>query len=205
MAMIASEFARCLAQTGHKFFCSPEDGRFGLDVGGLQGDLDVRIQLDEEGEFVAFRIRGYLSVPADKRDAATAGPFFQALAEIHYLYKMVRFEFDPSDGEVVASVEIPIEDSTLTSQQVGRALHALMLAADQFRPYLQATLDSGAAPCPAKLALEQLNAAMKVCREQQFDPQAAKELLRQAALGQAAATQPEPERPSSPITAKKEI
>jgi hypothetical protein len=205
MAMTASEFARCLAQRGHKFFCSPEDGRFGLDVGGLQGDMDVRIQLDEDGEFVAFRIRGYLSVPTDKRDAGAAGAFFQALAEIHYLYKMVRFEFDPSDGEVVASVEIPIEDGSLTSEQVGRALHALMLAADQFRPYLQATLDSGAPPCPVKTALEQLNGATRICREQQLDAGAAKELLRQAALGQApASVRSEPDVSGIP-TLKKQL
>jgi len=202
MAMTASELASRLAQTRHKFFCSPEDGRFGLDVGGLQGDLDVRIHLDENGEFVAFRIRGYMSVPAEKR--AAAGPFFQALAEIHYSYKMVRFEFDPSDGEVVASVEMPIEDGSLTSEQVGRALGALLMAADQFRPYLQTTLDSGAPPCPVKVALDQVNSATRICRDQQLSAEAARELLRQAALGQMPdSAQAEPDVPSVPTVQKK--
>ena len=61
--------------------------------------------------------------------------------------KLLRFEYDPVDGEVRASIELPIEDGTITFKQFQRCLLGLVQLIDnKAMPRLKAVLARGEDP-----------------------------------------------------------
>ena len=58
-------------------------------------------------------------------------------------YKMLRFDYDPDDGELQANVELPLEDASLTSNQFHRAVHAVLHGTQQFDPVIRHAMQTG--------------------------------------------------------------
>ena len=57
---------------------------------------------------------------------------------------MLRYEYDPTDGEIRASIELPLEDAILTERQFNRCLSALIqLVDDKSMSRLQSVLARG--------------------------------------------------------------
>lgn len=107
------------------------------------GNLPIIIQLSEEGEFLHLYTPQLLNV----KDSVFKGVAFQTMLALSYEMKMLRFEYDPNDGEVRASIELPIEDSTLTLKQFQRCLMGLVhLVDDIAMPRLKAVLATGEDP-----------------------------------------------------------
>jgi hypothetical protein len=107
------------------------------------GKLPIIICLSEEGEFLQFYAPGLLNV----NDRVFKGVAFQTMAVLSYEMKLLRFEYDPTDGEVRASIELPIEDGTITFKQFQRCLLGLVqLIDDKAMPRLKAVLARGEDP-----------------------------------------------------------
>jgi len=71
----------------------------------------------------------------------------QTLLTISWETKMVQWEYDPSDGEVRAMIEFPLEDAPLTERQFWRCVHGLVRIVDEKAfPRLQKTLLTGQDP-----------------------------------------------------------
>ena len=60
--------------------------------------------------------------------------------------KMLQWEYDPSDGEVRAMVEFPLEDAPLTERQFFRAFDGLLHLSVRFHPRLKQVIESGEDP-----------------------------------------------------------
>lgn len=104
--------------------------------------MTVYIQLLEEGEYVRFFIPYYLSLTsASDREA-----IYLRLLDLNRQYKFLKFGVDPSDMEVTASIEIPIEDGSLTEQQVTRCMAAITSVAMQERAHMRTLLSTGIYP-----------------------------------------------------------
>jgi hypothetical protein len=57
---------------------------------------------------------------------------------------MLQWEYDPSDGEIRAIIEFPLEDSTLTERQFNRCLYSLVELVDEIAlPRLQSRHGNG--------------------------------------------------------------
>jgi hypothetical protein len=54
-----------------------------------------------------------------------------------------QFEYDDSDGEVRPIIEWAVEDGTVTSKQLGRAIFGLVQIVDQFYPVLEQARTKG--------------------------------------------------------------
>jgi len=66
---------------------------------------------------------------------------------------MLRLEYDPTDGEIRASIELPLEDAPLTDRQFNRCLEGLVHLVDQeAMPRLKAVLATGEDPGRRALA-----------------------------------------------------
>ncbi len=104
--------------------------------------MTVYIQLLENGEYIRFFIPYYLTL-TDARDRETA---LLRLLDLNRQYKFLKFGVDPSDMEVTASIEIPIEDGTLTEQQVTRCMGAITSVAMQERAHMRTLLTTGVYP-----------------------------------------------------------
>lgn len=113
---------------------------------GFRG-VAIAISVDEEGEFLEF------SAPRlyDASRCRDPGKLFQALLDITMRTRLVRFEHDPSDGEIRASVTFPVEDGTLTLRQFRRMLEAIPKAADHWHAAIRRAIDLGVVDLAAPL------------------------------------------------------
>lgn len=87
-----------------------------------QKSLELHFFLDEDGEFLLI-----MSLPLySLKDCPHKNQVLEALLSTMYLTKSVSYEYDPDDGEVRATIEMPIEDGTITPEQF-RALCGLLV------------------------------------------------------------------------------
>lgn len=140
MAITFEELKAIAEQTDLKFFCDEEKQILILSGLGRGGVCHLFLRLMEEGEAIYLRIPYLAVVPADHPNLTKA--LLMLMAENDRV-KVGRFCYDPNDGEVYLDWFIPLEDSTLTSQQLGRCLKALMVLADEVGVRLKHLLETG--------------------------------------------------------------
>ena len=105
--------------------------------------IGIAMQLSEDGEFLQFQALDLLPV----KDSVFKGVIFQTLLTLNYQTKLVKFEYDPIDGEVRAAIDLPLEDGGLTSQQFERCLTYLITVVDRLAmPRLKEVLATGNDP-----------------------------------------------------------
>lgn len=68
---------------------------------------------------------------------------FEAAAAIQGRYKMLRFDYDPTDGELRPNVELPVEDGDLTSQQFHRLMQCLFCGIQRFDRVIRHAMQTG--------------------------------------------------------------
>ena len=102
--------------------------------------LNVVFDLQEDGEFLMISALHVLECTTDHPNL---GAVLQVMAESTWKTKMMRWEYDSSDGEVRASVHIPIEDSELTPAQLNRALGCLLQMCGRYLPILSHAKETG--------------------------------------------------------------
>jgi hypothetical protein len=101
--------------------------------------LAIAVRLSEEGEYLELLApRLYDLACCHHRDVA-----MQALLAIMQKTKMIRFDWDPDDGEVRCSVECPLEDGMLTRRQFSRMLRGLAELIDQWDPVIRTAMETG--------------------------------------------------------------
>jgi hypothetical protein len=106
----------------------------------------IVVDLQEEGRYVRVIAPNCYSY----KDGPHRDALFQACLMISYATKMVQFEYDPSDGEVRAVIEFPLEDAELTQKQLVRCVRALMEIIDHFHPTIEKAMKAGVAEIPAE-------------------------------------------------------
>ncbi len=128
------------------------------------------IKLEENGEF--FKV---FTPSAYKYKE---GPRLLAVLEtsmyVSWLTKMVQFEYDPSDGEIRAIIEFPLEDGKGTAKQLKRVLGGLVSIVDEYDPMIRAAIDTGkfVPKKEDKSGISELMSAMS-----DLDPEGIKEML----------------------------
>lgn len=116
---------------------------------GTKG-IAIAVRLSENGRYLECIAPGLYDLHGCRhRDVV-----LQALLAIMQRTKMIRFDWDPADGEVRCSVECPLEDGGLTRQQFIRMLRALPELIDDWDPVIRAACETGdlrldKAPSPA--------------------------------------------------------
>ncbi len=155
MATTLPFIAHCLEQRGWKYNFDADKCRIitGVKAENID-DFGICIQLSENGEFLQFVAPQLLAV----KDCLHKGVLFQTMLAISWEIKMLRFEYDPTDGEVRASIELPIEDSQLTERLFNRCLSGLIELVDSIAmPRLNAVLATGVDPGSKSLAAQLLD------------------------------------------------
>jgi hypothetical protein len=155
MATTLPFIAHCLEQRGWKYNFDAENSRVITGVKAENVDnFAISIQLSENGEFVQFVAPQLLAV----KDCLYKGLLFQTMLAISWEVKMLRFEYDPTDGEVRASIELPIEDAHLTECLFNRCLSGLIQLVDSIAmPRLNAVLATGVDPGRKNVAAQLLD------------------------------------------------
>ncbi|MBD1846380.1 hypothetical protein H6F89_23745 [Cyanobacteria bacterium FACHB-63] len=145
MAATLQQIAGYLDHKAWKYRIDEEGSRILTGVYGENlEDFLIVIQLDEEGEFFEMFAPRVLSGVKDHPHKAA---ILQTMLAISWETKMLQWEYDPSDGEIRAIIEFPLEDSTLTERQFNRCLHSLVELVDELAlPRLKAVMETGEDP-----------------------------------------------------------
>ncbi|MCT7967142.1 YbjN domain-containing protein, partial [Laspinema sp. D1] len=117
----------------------PENNRIHLTSEGLP----VILHLEENGELLRCFIPQLLTIPAEHPYAETA---MATLLHLGRELKLVRWQRNPSDGEVRITTEIPLEDGTLTPRQFQRTLTGLVDLGKLAKQRLETVLTTGDDP-----------------------------------------------------------
>ena len=145
MAVTLHQIATYLDSGGWNYRIDEEESRIltGIYADNVE-DFLIVVQLEEEGEFFKLFVPRVLS---DIQEHPFKEAILQTMLSISWETKMLQWEYDPSDGEIRAIIEFPLEDSTLTERQFNRCLHGLVQIVDEIAmPRLRAVMETGEDP-----------------------------------------------------------
>jgi hypothetical protein len=139
------QIAKYLDNLGWDYRFDEEADRIitGVEADNLE-DFLIVVQLDEDGKF--FRVFAP-QVLSGVQDHPHKAAILQTMLAISWETKMLQWEYDPSDGEIRAIIEFPLEDSVLTEKQFNRCLSGLIQLVDSVAmPRLQEVMETGQDP-----------------------------------------------------------
>lgn len=145
MAVTLEQIAKYLDSLGWEYRIDQAEDRIitGVESDNVE-DFLIVVQLDEEGKF--FRLFAP-QVLGGVQDHPYKAAILQTMLSISWETKMLQWEYDPSDGEIRAIIEFPLEDSTLTEKQFNRCLHGLIQLVDSVAiPRLIEVMETGQDP-----------------------------------------------------------
>jgi len=119
------------------FNCSNENGTYRDEDGDAY--LRIVIRVLEGGEFLAVFAPNAWNIA----DSASKSLILEACVSFQMRYKMLRFDYDPDDGELRPNIELPLENSSLTSQQFHRLVHGVLHGVQQFDRVMRHTIETG--------------------------------------------------------------
>ena len=124
MGATLQQIANYLDNKGWTYDIDEADYRIvtGVEAENVENFVIV-IQLDEEGKFFKLFAPQVLS---DIQDHPHKDAILQTMLCISWETKMLQWEYDPSDGEMPAITEVPLEYSLLTEKHFSRCLAALV-------------------------------------------------------------------------------
>lgn len=103
----------------------------------------IAIMFQENGGYIELAAPGVLHI----KDHIYKGVLFQTMLAISWEVKMLRWQYDPRDGEVRASIAVALEDAVLTERQFNRMLEGLIQLVNQVAmPRLRAVMETGEDP-----------------------------------------------------------
>jgi hypothetical protein len=147
MAITFEELKAIADGTDLKKFCDPEKQVL-LFLGlGRDGVCHLIVRLEMDGEGIHFHVPYLSIVPTDHPYLNKA---LMTLMEANNRMWIGRFCYDPDDGEVYLDWFIPLEDNTLTSQQLECCLTVLMFSRRRHEGAIQAFIGRQARTCPLK-------------------------------------------------------
>jgi hypothetical protein len=152
MGTTLDQISTYLDQYGLTYQTQPEKSRILIQVSINEDEkLLVVIQLDEGGRF--FKLFAP-EVLAGVQEHPHRAAILQTMLSISWETKMLQWEYDPSDGEIRAIIEFPLEDSTLTARQFHRCFSGLVeIVGSWALPRLHEVMETGIDPGDQDLLL----------------------------------------------------
>jgi hypothetical protein len=145
MGTTLQQIAEYLGRAGWNYRIDEEESRIltGVYADNVENFLIVA-QLEEDGAFFKLFAPQVLS---GIHDHPYKEAILQTMLSISWETKMLQWEYDPSDGEIRAIIEFPLEDSVLTEKQFNRCLYGLVQIVDELAmPRLRMVMETGKDP-----------------------------------------------------------
>jgi len=107
---------------------------------GVEG-YNVVIDPMVEKNLLSIKVIKVLMAPPKGTRANRLSDLLMAMSFINYRIILGKFAYDPRDGEVRFSVDMPIDESELTYEQFHHCLGVAVATVEDYAPKLQAILD----------------------------------------------------------------
>ncbi|MCD4751402.1 MAG: hypothetical protein K8R59_18700 [Thermoanaerobaculales bacterium] len=114
---------------------------FGFQDAGFDRVLFI-LRLQENGGFFEIIVPNLFKYP----EGPNKLPLMQTLLNISWETKMLQWEYDPSDGEIRATIEFPLEDAVMTSRQFFRAFDGMIQFIQVYGPRVRTVIETGKDP-----------------------------------------------------------
>jgi hypothetical protein len=110
---------------------------------GLGGGEDHKVMIDPMVERGAlnFRVRQVVQAPPDSTAGDRLNGLLFAIGGLNYKMLLGSFGFDPSDGEVVLKIALPVKGGDLDYDDFKRVLDVLVAEVEVQGPKLKAILE----------------------------------------------------------------
>jgi hypothetical protein len=122
--------ARYLDRDEWRYDMDPEGSCIRTGFRGDNATYRAMILFDAEKQRVRFIVPNYLNL-AKVRDKSKV---LERLMELNMQYILLKFGYDPADGEVRAEIDVPVNDTDLSYEGFRRCLYCLLTAADEEYP-----------------------------------------------------------------------
>ncbi|MDP9177346.1 MAG: YbjN domain-containing protein [Gemmatimonadota bacterium] len=150
MATSLAEVSKLLQSAGIEFrphegdsLLIPAETRTYKDADGDQ-ILFLVLQVLEGGEYLQL-----FCPMAFKVEGPHVDVFLKACAIVQWRTKLIQFEYDPRDGEIRPTIELPLEDSKVTARQLLRCVRGMVMLMDTYYPVLDRARTEGIIDFPA--------------------------------------------------------
>jgi hypothetical protein len=143
MSLQMSDLKALLDQDNVHYFEDPRRSVVLAAFSGLQGSYQLTIGLHVDGRFLQYRTLQYAQCPAD---SPHLHELLRLLALRNYETRWVKWAWDASDGEVVATGDMWVMDSKLTREQFQRMLSSMLQVIDLESSRIKAVIDTGKDP-----------------------------------------------------------
>jgi len=125
------------------YYLLPDREGVVLTLQGDHGRFQFTILVEAEGEFLQFRSVEYLFCPKDHPNLAAT---LQVLGDLNYRLRLLKFGWDPLDGEIAVYADLWMMDAEITESQFSRMAQSYMSIMDSEYPTIRAAMDSGVEP-----------------------------------------------------------
>jgi hypothetical protein len=146
MAMTLKEIKALMDELNLKCHLDEERGIIGSgwatdNYKNMDGDKGIRvlIRVEEDGEYIKI----FSPSVYKYKEGPNMTAVLQACMYVSWRTKMVQFEYDPSDGEIRAIIEFPLEDGKITAKQLRRMVGGLSRIIDEYDPMIRKAMETG--------------------------------------------------------------
>lgn len=105
----------------------------------------ILVATENEGEMVRLMVPNAYKF-SNGGNSYNKLALMQTLLQITYSTKLLQFEYDPEDGEIRITVDIPVMDARLTQKQLGFCLECIVHCLDTFHEQIIDAMRHGLAP-----------------------------------------------------------
>ncbi len=140
MAITFERLQELLKQQKFHFLLDPDRPVVRARVGGAFGDYEFAIRVELEGRFLQFRTVRYMNC---REGHPQLGVVLRILGHLNYDRRLVKFGWDPSDGEIVAYADMWIMDNDVTQEQIGRIMGNYFPTVDLAYERLRKAIETG--------------------------------------------------------------
>lgn len=105
----------------------------------------IFVNVENNGEIVRLMIPNAYKFSSESSSYNKLA-LMQTLLQITYKTKLLQFEYDPDDGEIRITLDIPVMDSRLTQNQLKVCIQIILRCIEEFNDQILDAMRHGLAP-----------------------------------------------------------
>ncbi|CAK0781079.1 YbjN domain-containing protein [Gammaproteobacteria bacterium] len=146
MTMTMTDLEKLAKGAGLRYFLDPQRPALMFGFQGMNGSYQILLLLEdiEDGPFLQFRSIGSSLYCPEKHPHLLEA--LKVIGSLNYNTRLVRFGWDPNDGEIIAQAQMWISDGMVGPEQFKETLQNYCAVLDRGFGRLKQTLETGHDP-----------------------------------------------------------
>lgn len=140
---LEEQFRKCKPEWSYEAVDEPFEKEGLIRTAWEHGGVEYRLTIDPivEKGVLCFRVSEIFKAPISPYSADAVARMWGAMCYINYRIILGKFSYDPRDGEVRFSIDIPIDDGEFTEKQFDHTLRVCVQMVEEYAPKLKDIVD----------------------------------------------------------------